>query len=450
MKMEVNRLEKEELIYEVKSRGITVDDTAKATELRKTFRQLLKVERKDPRFTLPKHPFTFQEDNDALGQKMAEIDDLLKGLATGQESPEYAKLATKISHAYGRANKMPASTEDEKKRRSEILVSILGFRATLQSKARKHKRLSQTQGPLEIAALLSSTTLSSDESTTDETSESDEEFQPPRHASTAAPVSQQASSSTHIKSVPVYQWNLKFDGKNMSLLAFLDRVKELSVSRNVSKTQLVASASDLFTGQAKFWYTANCDNIHHWDDLEAQLKKEFLPKDWNEKLFKEVNQRTQGPDESIGMYIATMKTAFKRFTCDVPESAKLRILMNNISPFYQSQLGLAEINSMEELLELGRRLEERKAAIEAFAPPPRNKKFLEPDLAYIYSEPSTSTANCDVVSEFTCWNCGKSGHSANRCTEAKTKHCFKCGFKNHTVRTCPTCSKRQGNYQGRR
>ncbi|XP_050298568.1 uncharacterized protein LOC126737634 [Anthonomus grandis grandis] len=252
-----------------------------------------------------------------------------------------------------------------------------------------------------------------------------------------------------IKSVPVYQWNVKFDGKNMSLLSFLDRVKELSALRNVSKAQLVASARDLFIGQAKLWWTANCDIIKTWDDLDSELKKKFLPPDWNEKLLSEVNQRTQGPDETIGMYIATMKTAFKRFTCHIPESAKLKILLKNIAPFYQNQLGLTKVKSIEELLKLSCRLEERKASIEAFTPSPRNRKFLEPDLAYVYSEPYSSRANCDLVSDLTCWNCGKKGHRSNQCMEAKSKHCFKCGERNFTVRTCPRCARPQGNYQGR-
>lgn len=105
-------------------------------------------------------------------------------------------------------------------------------------------------------------------------------------------------------------------------------------------------------------------------------------------------QRTQRPDESTGLYIAAMVNMFNRLTCPVSEGVKLKILLRNISPFYQSQLGLVSVTSVEHLTELGKQLEERKKAIKSFHPPPRDKKVMKLDLAYVYtgSRPFAPTA----------------------------------------------------------
>ena len=59
----------------------------------------------------------------------------------------------------------------------------------------------------------------------------------------------------HFKLVPVYQWNLTFNGgkskTDMSLNAFLERVDELCESRNISKAQLFTSAGIYF--RAPHW-----------------------------------------------------------------------------------------------------------------------------------------------------------------------------------------------------
>ncbi|GLV43312.1 hypothetical protein CBL_21274, partial [Carabus blaptoides fortunei] len=72
-------------------------------------------------------------------------------------------------------------------------------------------------------------------------------------------------------------------------------------------------------------------------------------------------------------------------------------------PCFQQLLGLTDIDSVESLLKLSRRLEHRRAAINAYVPPSRNHRALEPDLAYVgnstqdtYSDvtlPLTSTTN---------------------------------------------------------
>ncbi|GLV33200.1 hypothetical protein CBL_20077 [Carabus blaptoides fortunei] len=90
-----------------------------------------------------------------------------------------------------------------------------------------------------------------------------------------------------------------------------------------------------------------------------------------------------------------MQTMFRRLTTPVSEATKLRIMMRNINPYFQQLLALTDIDSVEDLLKLSRRLEHRRAAINAYVPPSRNHRALEPDLAYVGS--STQDTYSDVT-----------------------------------------------------
>ncbi|KAG5884959.1 hypothetical protein JTB14_026556 [Gonioctena quinquepunctata] len=183
------------------------------------------------------------------------------------------------------------------------------------------------------------------------------------------------------------------------------------------------------------FYLAYRHEVDTWDDFVLLLREEFLSADYNEKLFEEIRRRTQGPDESIGIYLAVMSGYFKRLTCPMSEDAKLKILLRNIAPFYQSQLGLANITSISELLALGRRLEIRKVSIENFSAPTRKSSVLEPDLAYVSileegpsdvgavsaRPPGSSTDNT------VCFRCNQPGHRAIGCATSKGKlMCYGC------------------------
>lgn len=448
MPMEVNRLERDEFIYELKFRGITTKDDTSVDEIRKILRRLLKLERGGTPLTYPTYPFEFGVDHDEVKAKTGEISLLLSTFADREKSGPFMKISTKLWHAYKRIDRSCPKGDGQTGQKSKLIVTLLDQYSSLQRKARKYQERSQTHGAVELAELLSSTNIESSETSSSSESEDD----PEEEASVAA-ISRIAYAPPPMrpKSVPVYQWNLAYDGESMSLNAFLETVSEYSVSRNVTKAQLCVSAADLFKGRAKIWYNSIRNSVVDWDDLVGRLRKQFLPSDYNDRLLEEIKQRTQGPKESIGLYIATIKLMFDRLTFSVSEALKLKIILKNISPFYQSQLGLVQIKSIEELIDVGRQLEERKEAIEAFVPPPRNRKFMEPDLAYVYTDGEAlgNPSSCHEINT-SCWNCKEPGHRAAQCPKPKgERYCFKCGNPGHTVRSCPKCSRNSGNFSGR-
>lgn len=145
-------------------------------------------------------------------------------------------------------------------------------------------------------------------------------------------------------------------------------------------------------------------------------------------------------------YVACMTSLFTRLRVKLSEHIKLKILQRNIALFYQVHLGVVEINFVAELLKLYKRIEEQKAAVESYAPPPRKNETLEPDSAWKDVD-SVSPCNSMALdsngqdgtvqkSSRRFWNCQREGHLSTNCQESRRRYCFKYGIPNFTFYSC--------------
>lgn len=453
--MEINRLSKDELEYELAIRGVT--NITGMDEMRRMLRQLMKLS-KSTSFVMPSYPYTFGEDTLAIESKIKSISVAIGTFSGSRMSTEFQKNSTGIAWTIARANRCVTSSDDQNQKRSQWLVQLVGLSSQLITKAKMAEKSNLgTQGNIfDLSAAVSDVEL------VDSSDTSEDE--------PAASSSRREPEPYRKKPIPVSSWGLKFSGhqKEMSVNAFLERVNELRVARHTSEELLFQSAVDLFTNKALIWYRANRTSFVDWSDLARRLKEEFLSPDYDDKLFEEIKHRTQGSQESIGIYISIMKNLFSRLSVKISETMQVKIVLKNLSPFYQTQLGLVDITSIDQLLKYGRQLEARKAYVEAYVPPPNKSKALEPDLAYVdvpnssksvssvsttyspqsaqnrkRSEKKVTNRKADV--NLTCWNCSESGHKSAQCTQVRKKHCYRCGQAHFTVATCPKCSKASGN-----
>lgn len=281
---------------------------------------------------------------------------------------------------------------------------------------------------------------------------------------------QSTSNSTEKKSIPVYKWGIQYDGKT-SLKAFLERVKELSVARNVSEEQLFDSSIDLFTDKALIIYRSIRNNVSNWQELITQLEIAFLPPEYDEQLLDEIKARKQGHSESISIFVATMQNLFNRLATVLSEEEKLKIIRRNILPKYIHALALTDIKNTAELLTLCKKIDLATQMKNNYHPPTGKVCLLEADLAYVDSPgPSSknknnfnfknksnknkdqnmnseqknavSNLNNNYKPSISCWNCQKKGHSFPECRQARKRFCFSCGKPNFTSKTCPLCNSK--------
>ncbi|KAK4873547.1 hypothetical protein RN001_015576 [Aquatica leii] len=164
---EINRLSSEELTYELAIRGIT--EVATVELMRKTLRNLLKLEREGQSLDYPSYPFTVEEDIRELQKKYSEMNKLLIGF-DGADQNTYRKLLTKYAYALGRVNRLLPTTADEKSQKSKLLVEILNFKSDLDRKVKSHERasLNKSQGVLDLSLLKSGSSSSDNDSLPDD------------------------------------------------------------------------------------------------------------------------------------------------------------------------------------------------------------------------------------------------------------------------------------------
>lgn len=302
------------------------------------------------------------------------------------------------------------------------------------------------------------------------------------------------SSNVHSsnKSFPVYKLGVKFDGNPDNLFNFIEQVEELANARNILKTDLFASVSDLFTGNATFWLRQVKPQINDWDSLITRLKRDFLKSTVEDDIWNEIRSHKQKFREPVVIFIAYMETLFVRLGHPVCESTKIKYIKLGLHQEYRDRLALHEISSVEELSKLCKRLEEAEilgssskrtnsscmASISSSdsslvvcpsnnpcvvnlnsskthdhringssnnskSRDQRNKFQAKPsyetkDTSDLV-KPLASMTNNKTVS---CWKCGGPNHVFKHCSLKTTKKfCMKCGKPNFTVRTCPKCSQ---------
>lgn len=263
----------------------------------------------------------------------------------------------------------------------------------------------------------------------------------------------------------VSNWNLKFDGSG-SVSNFLERVEELSAACSITEAELLNTAIALFSGMALSWFRSIRSTISSWGDLSSLLKATYLSPEYEEEIWMDIRNRSQGADEKAAIFIGVMENLFNRLSEKQSESKRLTIIRRNLLPHLQNQLALVKIDSIPDLIKTCQTIEGVRLRTERLRPPPSNPRMVaEPQLMYrptrspvshtVVCEAgmtmsgtsgssgvrSTSNQNVGSSSQASrCFNCNGVGHLARNCAQPFRRRCFRCGKAGVTVRTCPSCS----------
>lgn len=264
-------------------------------------------------------------------------------------------------------------------------------------------------------------------------------------------------------SISVSKWNLKFSGdrNHEAFLEFLERAEELRVAHGLTKNQIFNSAVELFAGNALYWYRSVKNAVNDWDGLISLLKSEFLPSDFEDRIWEQIRTRLQQRGESIVIFVSVMENLFNKLEHRPNDTTKLKYIKKNLQPYYLTQLALAPISTIPELVKACRSIDEAQEQ-KHFNSKQFNRSFPSAKECASLSKPSyhakdrsqnhnrqfsanttnqNKTGPNSVKSCIVCWNCGEKNHTHQSCLAERRKFCFRCGKPNVTTRDCVNCSK---------
>ncbi|KAJ8927539.1 hypothetical protein NQ314_019981 [Rhamnusium bicolor] len=422
IKLDVNRLTKEELGYELRVRGLGEGGNLTVVEMRAVLRNALHLEKTSLAIKSPTYPYKFAEDSVALTANLDTVNSLIDEFCGIANDSKYKGIMSKIAHALGRVNRSSPSSEAEKETKMDIRLKLLLAVDRLQEKTKKDRK-TRDSTVFDLSVLRQTV------------------GQPGAHSSAmeAEHSSSDEEQVVKLKPVPVRDWGLKFTGRpgDMSFTTFLERVEEKRRSRGISRARLFTDAVDLFESDAHTWYNLVKNWATDWESLIELMREQFLPENFDRDLFEEIKRRTQGSQESIGLYIASMIGLFNKMRTPIAEETQLEMILERIDPYYHPFLAFENITSVTQLLTYCRKLDVKRGLAKSYIPPPPKKKSLVPELAYASTSTSVSSSHSSlVVGEvpttrlvtIKCFNCEQVGHRHRTCPSPKKIFCFNCAF----------------------
>lgn len=235
--LDVDYLVKDELFFEIRSRGIEVGGDTGVDELRKTLRSNKDV----------------YAHGKALGYlgllvpdselKICE-DKLVKILSTSHSSTLCKRkcLAT-LNHITRRLDKIVTSIPEQQSSKLELLVKV--------QNALKNIACSSTSSEKVVAPIQNIDGV---------------ETLPP-------------ADSNGKGTLQIFKWKISFDGKS-PLHDFLFSLEDYRRSTGIADSELLRNFGHLLVGEPLFWCRNNCEDISSYSMLLAALKEEFLPVDF--------------------------------------------------------------------------------------------------------------------------------------------------------------------------
>lgn len=236
----------------------------------------------------------------------------------------------------------------------------------------------------------------------------------------------------------INKWNVHFEGHS-GVSSFLERIEELRIARGLTRNHLFIAAVELFKGDALIWYRSVRPNLRDWDDLVGKLRNAFLPCDYENSLWEEIRSRTQGAEERVVIFIAAIENLFNRLPNKPSEISRILIIRRNLLPAIQTQLALENYYTIEELSRSARLIEDAKLVSARYRPPPtQTNQILEPDLAYhrprvqrthaIETEANLNTSQVSATTE------NPVQRSEVKC---QGPTCYNCNQQGHIYTRCP-------------
>lgn len=185
---------------------------------------------------------------------------------------------------------------------------------------------------------------------------------------------------------------------------FLQELKRFGVSQEFSGTQLLQRVVPVaLTGAALQWWDFN-DGYGEWEAFAAALQREFGATNYTATLQRELQTRTQHPDEPLSAYVQAIAGYYKQIGGDVAETEKVRRAIDQMHPEFRRLVMGRKFNSLRELANAGPELQALVLRDRLYRPPPPAALSVEPRLAWSSKKISCESTPAPLESESNIWS----------------------------------------------
>lgn len=318
---------------------------------------------------------------------------------------------------------------------------------------------------------------------------------PYSEASRTSTFAPQSSQTPRTKPVPANQWRVSFSGDEKSsrsdlpLHEFLQQVKGFQRAEKLSDDDVLNSMIYLLQGRARRWFMNRQTSFRTWVHFEEALRSEFLPHGYDFSILSELENFRQLKTQTISSFLTDIESKFSSMSTPLADTHQVYYARRNLLPHFAMALAAHDIQNLEQLRVVGRRLE--SVSLKTPNPPTKSVNWVpsenfrpkhssrsinamerddpyaeteiseeesEPEICYLRKDvqknnKSTQKAAKQVVAQANtsgssnrfparCTRCKQTGHPRNQCVNPeKPDFCFKCGLRDVRVPECPNCSE---------
>ncbi|XP_055585110.1 uncharacterized protein LOC129737961 [Uranotaenia lowii] len=157
----------------------------------------------------------------------------------------------------------------------------------------------------------------------------------------------------------VEKWKIKFSGdpRSLSVEDFLYKANKLAEREGIPKERLLGDIHLLLEDSASDWFFTYVDNFDTWEQFEKQIKCRFGNPNKDQGIRQKIKDRKQQRGESFASFVTEIEKLNRMLTRPMSRRAKFEAIWDNMRHHYQSKVSVVDINSLEELIRINRKID---------------------------------------------------------------------------------------------
>ncbi|KAH7960686.1 hypothetical protein HPB49_022342 [Dermacentor silvarum] len=172
-------------------------------------------------------------------------------------------------------------------------------------------------------------------------------------------------------------------GDQMSANVFLLALRQYEQATGMRESAVLERVLPVaLVGQAARWYRLVGHTASTMDEFRRLFRDEFLPYDYRLQMRRELELRTQAPDESLVEYVRAMQELFEYADPSASNTERVERVIRQSHPTFALYLRSSRCRDLNELAAESRRVQAEISAARAYRPPPPPSESLEPSCAW--------------------------------------------------------------------